>query len=322
MAAENLVRTGGGIVSAAAGPLLLVSHLLDLGGDTEYGTVLGGILVLAAHVALVFALVALYAAQAERSGLLGSLGMVLGVVGTTLVSGVVLVEIAGASGAAVDVVLATGLPSALAVLGGWAFLIGLIVFGIATMRAGVLPRWAGLLLIVGDVVFGAASFAGAARAREVGEPFSRVGVDQGRQPGSSVPLGTVRLGYFGLLGLQDRKRDDREDRPRHRRSAGGRGCVGHFRVSSGTGAAARAPGLRPSGADLRVVRSRSGGHRPPKPGPGVRGNRPHQRPPDVRVGALASESLTRERTSRRYAADQGSASTTRISSVWLTIKDT
>ena len=79
---------------------------------------------LAAHVTLVFALVALYAAQAERSGLLRSLGMVLGVVGPTLVSGVVLVEIAGASGAEVDVVLGTGLPSALAVLGGWAFLTG------------------------------------------------------------------------------------------------------------------------------------------------------------------------------------------------------
>lgn len=68
-------------------------------------TVLGGTLVLTAHVVLVFALVALYAAQAEQSGLLGSLGMVLGVVGTTLVSGVVLVEIAGASGAEVDAVL-------------------------------------------------------------------------------------------------------------------------------------------------------------------------------------------------------------------------
>jgi hypothetical protein len=49
----------------------------------------GGSLVLAAHVALVFALVAQYAAQAEQSGLLGSLGMALSVVGTTLVSGVV-----------------------------------------------------------------------------------------------------------------------------------------------------------------------------------------------------------------------------------------
>ena len=38
----------------------------------------------------------------------------------------------------------------------------LALFGAATMRAGVLPRWAGLLLIVGDVVFGLGSFAGSA----------------------------------------------------------------------------------------------------------------------------------------------------------------
>jgi hypothetical protein len=122
----------------------------------------GGTLVLAAHVALVFALVALYAAQAQQSDLLGSLGMVLGVVGTTLVCGVVLVEIAGAYGAEVDAVLGAGFPSTLALLGGLAFLIGLILCGIATMRAGVFPRGAGLLLIVGDVVFGAGSFAGSA----------------------------------------------------------------------------------------------------------------------------------------------------------------
>ena len=85
MSSENLVRTGGGLASAVAGVLLLLGHLFDLGGDPEYGTVLGGTLVLAAHVVLVFALVALYAAQAEQSGLLGSLGMVPSVVGTTLV---------------------------------------------------------------------------------------------------------------------------------------------------------------------------------------------------------------------------------------------
>jgi hypothetical protein len=162
MPPSNLVRLGGGLANVVAGILLLLGHLLGLGGDPEYGTVLGGILVLTAHVTLVFALVALYAVQAEQSGLLGSLGMVLGVVGTTLVSGVVLVEIASASGAEVDAVLGAGLPSALALLGGLAFLIGLIVFGVATMRAGVFPRLAGLLLIVGDMVFGAGSFAGAA----------------------------------------------------------------------------------------------------------------------------------------------------------------
>ena len=162
MHSSNLVRTGGGLASAAAGILLLLGHLLDLGSDSDYGTVLGGALVLTAHVVLVFALIGLYAAQAELSGLLGSLGMVLSVVGTTLVSGVVLVEIAGASGAEVEDVLGAGLPGALVLLGGLAFLIGLILFGVATMRAGVFPRWAGLLLIVGDVVFGVGSFAGAA----------------------------------------------------------------------------------------------------------------------------------------------------------------
>ncbi|MDQ4129283.1 MAG: hypothetical protein M3151_15275 [Actinomycetota bacterium] len=162
MPSENLVRVGGGLASAAAGVLLLLGHLLDLGGDTQYGTVLGGTLVLTAHLALVFGLVALWSAQAERGGPLGNLGMVLGVAGTTLVCGVVLVEIAGASGAEVEAVLAAGLPATLALLAGLSFLVGLILFGLATMRAGVFPRWAGLLLIAGDLVFGLGSFAGSA----------------------------------------------------------------------------------------------------------------------------------------------------------------
>jgi hypothetical protein len=145
-----------------AGILLLVGHLLNLGGDPEYGTVLGSSAVLTAHVILVFALVALYAVQAERSGILGALGMILSVVGTTLASRVILVEIAGASGVEVDAVTREGLSGAISLLGGLAFLIGLILFGIATMRAGVFPRWAGALLIAGDVVFGVASFSGSA----------------------------------------------------------------------------------------------------------------------------------------------------------------
>src|SRR5215208_518552 len=35
---------------------------------------------------------------------------------------------------------------------------------------------------------------------------------KGCQPGPSIPLGTVRPGCLGLLGLQDRKHYDREDR--------------------------------------------------------------------------------------------------------------
>src|SRR5919202_6054132 len=85
---------GTGLASAGAGLLLVAGHVLDLGGHPRYGTVLGQSLVLAAHLVLVFALVGLYAAQARRSGLLGSVGMVVSVLSTALVSGVVLVEIA------------------------------------------------------------------------------------------------------------------------------------------------------------------------------------------------------------------------------------
>lgn len=54
--------------------------------------------------------------------------------------------------AEVDAVLGAGLSGTLVALGGLALLIGLILFGAATMRAGVFPRWAGLLLTIGDVV--------------------------------------------------------------------------------------------------------------------------------------------------------------------------
>ena len=46
MSSSNLVRLGGGLASAAAGVLLVVGHILNLGGDPDYGTVLGASLVI------------------------------------------------------------------------------------------------------------------------------------------------------------------------------------------------------------------------------------------------------------------------------------
>src|SRR5215217_2283622 len=149
MSPSAAIRWGGGLTSVAAGLLLLLGHIVNLGGDTEYGTVLGGTLVLSAHALLVFALVALWAVQAERSGPLGAVGMVLSALGTTLNCAAVLAEIAGASGTNVDAVVSEGVSGTITLLGGLAFFVGLILFGIATMRAGVLPRWAGPLLILG-----------------------------------------------------------------------------------------------------------------------------------------------------------------------------
>jgi hypothetical protein len=160
---RDLARTGGGLASIVAGGLLFLGHLADLGGDPAYGTVVGGSLVLAAHILLVFVLVALYAAQAGHGPVLNGLALVLGVVGTTLNCAAIFVEIAGAGGADVAVVLTSGPTGTLTLPGGLAFLIALILFGVAIMRAGVLRRWTGLVLILGDVVFGAGSFAGSAQ---------------------------------------------------------------------------------------------------------------------------------------------------------------
>lgn len=162
MSSAQLARTGGGLASVVAGALLLVGHLANLGADPDYGTVLGSSLVFSAHLLLVFALVALYAAQAGRGDVLNGLGMILGVGGTVMNCAAIFVEIAGAGGQDVRAVLTSGVTGTLTLVGGLAFLIGLILLGVATLRAGVFPRWAGPLLIAGDLVFGAGTFAGSA----------------------------------------------------------------------------------------------------------------------------------------------------------------
>jgi hypothetical protein len=149
VSSSKLVRLGGGLASATAGVLLLLGHVLDLGRDPEFGMVVGGSLVLLAHVARPSGAVfwAAWGGCSRRDGydtrLRGGSG-----------------RDRRASGAEADAVLGIGLPGALALLGGLSFLIGRILFGAATMRANVFPRSAGLLLIVGNVIFAAASFAG------------------------------------------------------------------------------------------------------------------------------------------------------------------
>lgn len=160
--ASNIIWLGCGLISIVTGTLLVAGHLFDFSSPVGTGAVIGKSFILVAHLLTILALVGIYAAQVARMRLVGHVGMVLSVLGTALVSGVVLVEIARASGAEVETVLTGGVAGMLATLGGLAFFVGLILFGFATMRAAVFPRWAGLLLIVGDLVFAVSTAAGTA----------------------------------------------------------------------------------------------------------------------------------------------------------------
>jgi hypothetical protein len=71
----------------------------------------------------------------------------------------VLAKIAGAGGTTVENVLVAGIAGMLAMLAGLGFFVEWLLFALGTMRARAFPRGAGLLLMVGNLVFGATSSA-------------------------------------------------------------------------------------------------------------------------------------------------------------------
>lgn len=94
--------------------------------------------------------ITIFAAQSQAAGKLGFAGFVLSVIGSILYSGPIFVLMAGISGVATwhdmwGFAMGNILP-----LGASIFLIGSILFGVATRRANVFPRNAGLLLTIGS----------------------------------------------------------------------------------------------------------------------------------------------------------------------------
>jgi hypothetical protein len=112
-----------------------------------------------------FGLTGLYTRQVEQSGWLGFIGYLVLTLWLAMVMGFTFIEVfilpilASASPAFVEgfVGMFTGTPSSIDLgalptiwaISGPLYLLGGIVFGIATFRAGVFPRWAGVLLAVG-----------------------------------------------------------------------------------------------------------------------------------------------------------------------------
>jgi hypothetical protein len=115
-----------------------------------------------------FGMAGLYARQAEKSGWLGLIGFLLFSAWMTLVCGFSFVEafilprlatespafVAGILGmfSSIPSPVDLGILPALWNISGPMYILGPLLFGIATFRAGVLPRWAGALLVLGAVL--------------------------------------------------------------------------------------------------------------------------------------------------------------------------
>jgi hypothetical protein len=152
-----------GIASLAAAGLMLVqqiSHLvfaLTMSQSMAVAThSLRYGLALVAMYALLIALTGLYAMQATAAGRLGLVGYLVAALGTLLVAGDWWYEtfVAPLIAAQAPELLKTA-PSGSILIGAAAtfgsFALGWVLFGIASYRAGVFPRGAAMLMVVGGI---------------------------------------------------------------------------------------------------------------------------------------------------------------------------
>lgn len=146
MSSTELVRWGG-LAGALAGAMYMLSSIMDLFSPQEEGLASFPDYLAEAvfFVALLFtlgAMVGLHALQKGRYGRLGAVGFLTAFVGgSLLLLGSAALILTGREEA-----LAFAIPSSVGLL---AMLVGLVLLGAATLRARVLPRWCGVLLIVG-----------------------------------------------------------------------------------------------------------------------------------------------------------------------------
>jgi hypothetical protein len=140
----------GGVAAVLSGLLLFLGASLQLFETNP----LGQGLYYAAFICMPFALMALYGAQARQSGLLGLAAFVtllLGSLSEVSMQLLPLLELAG-SKEAHQALMFTFVAFPIIPAASALTLIGGLLFGAATLYAGVFPRWAGLLLILGILV--------------------------------------------------------------------------------------------------------------------------------------------------------------------------
>ena len=166
MTLEPLIRRAG-LASLVAAVLIIISQFIGL---IAYSTDLSmselvktapatlyNILKLAGFVMLLLGLVGLYARQSAAGGILGSIGFLVAFSGTALVTGdwwfeaFVVPWLADVAPRSLEVP-----PSGTLIAGGMTgfalFALGWVLFGIASFRARVFPRWASIVLIIGGLL--------------------------------------------------------------------------------------------------------------------------------------------------------------------------
>ncbi len=154
MQPSNLIRWGG-LAAVLAGTFFIVEAVaVPFIGDSHWGF---HALDFPAHAFLAVGLVGLYLWQKrqERFGWLGTVGFILVVAPSVVIAlgGLAIVFVDGVLKAPVGVLDAIH-PLALLLI------IGSVLFGMATMRANVLPSRAALLIIIGALGFFGIAFAG------------------------------------------------------------------------------------------------------------------------------------------------------------------
>lgn len=149
-----------------SGTALLIGGLLAIAGQlllitADPGTPLwipGSLLALVGTLLVVLGLPGLYFKQADRAGRLGMLGFVVSFVGFLFLVGIqtfdAFVSPTLAASAATKSLADTEAFVPLLVfelLCGLLLIVGPLIFGIATIRAGIFQRWAAIILIVGAI---------------------------------------------------------------------------------------------------------------------------------------------------------------------------
>jgi len=164
MTSSNLIRWAG-LSAVAAGVLLAAGGIIHLADDPALlatnSWAIANYLILGSVIVGLLGIFGLYARQVEEAGLLGLVGFLMLFVALVLFAGLAFFEaffVPVLAAEAPEFLFAEeisfGVLETIIPLGGLLQSIGGLLFGIAIIRAGILPRWAAIVFIIGVVAGG------------------------------------------------------------------------------------------------------------------------------------------------------------------------